>query len=367
MDTLDRIKFGRGLLAEGKIGEVVSYIRTLREKDPLAAEVLKVSVAVHKAKSAEIVRKGVKLLQRLWNKPQLAAFLLEDMGMAYRMTGDMERSENCFLRFLELGETIRDPNMVSRARVVLLYNKLFRAEYEALRRNLQKSLNHGSTDIQYLLGITDIIRGNPEQAIRTLISLLGSPERKSFKMGVIEIKGLAERILGNCEEAMNSYLESIRGFLDFGAAYSVFPCAKAINLSRFSGLKPPSKDIVKRCLSLAKGGSWGEQAAADEIRALQLEDENEAAVRLFEAAKDYYRAYQPIEAFLAGLTSAFLAWRSDSPIFPLVLKFLSPLAPLHPGFKQDPFLGEFFQQIEPLITQSAKKRRMERDKGLSHR
>ncbi|MEO0141350.1 MAG: hypothetical protein ABIM88_07395, partial [candidate division WOR-3 bacterium] len=286
------------------------------------------------------------------------AFLLNDMGMAYKMIGEMERAENCFLRLLEFSEIIQNnKQIVLRARLNLFYISFAKLRHTELYHELQEFLKEkGYPDALYLLTTLDVIQGKLKRALRALNSLLvESGERKFFRMGILETKGLGERILGNCEEAMKNYLESIRGFLDFGAAYSVFPCAKAINLSRFSGLKPPSKDIVKRCLSLAKGGSWGEQAAADEIRALQLEDENEAAVRLFEAAKNYYRAYQPIEAFLAGLTSAFLAWRSDSPIFPLVLKFLSPLAPLHPGFKQDPFLGEFFQQIEPLITQSAKK------------
>ncbi|MEO0147062.1 MAG: hypothetical protein ABIM19_09540, partial [candidate division WOR-3 bacterium] len=56
-----------------------------------------------------------------------------------------------------------------------------------------------------------------------------------------------------------------------------------------------------------------------------------------------------IEACLTGLSAAYLAWRTSSPVFPDALKFLAPIAPLHPGFKLDPILGRFFQRIEPLL------------------
>ncbi|MEO0248636.1 MAG: hypothetical protein ABIN58_03630, partial [candidate division WOR-3 bacterium] len=80
-----------------------------------------------------------------------------------------------------------------------------------------------------------------------------------------------------------------------------------------------------------------------------IEDDKECAGALFAAAQSYRRANQPMEACLAGLHSAYLAWETSSPVFPDVLKFLAPLLPLHPGFKKDPILGDFATRIEPLL------------------
>jgi len=56
-----------------------------------------------------------------------------------------------------------------------------------------------------------------------------------------------------------------------------------------------------------------------------------------------------MEAFMVGLTSAYLAYKVDSPVFFKAIRFLTPLAPLHPGLGQDPLLGRFLATVKPLL------------------
>ncbi|MEO0179997.1 MAG: hypothetical protein ABIM74_00165 [candidate division WOR-3 bacterium] len=352
MDTADRIKEGIKKLKMGRLSEVARYIETLKAQDPLAAGILEVSVAFYRAKSAEVVRKGKRLLAKVSDKPEIALYLFDNMGMAYRMLGEMDRAESFFIKFLEAAELLGHRKAATSAKMSLLSIRLFKAEYETLYCDIKKFLKEEERpDALYMFAVLHIIRGMPEQANKILESLLRLRRRPLFLAGVLEMKGLALRLMGRCDESMESYLGSIQAFLDLGSAYSAFPCAKAMNLSRLSGFDAPPQDTVKKCLSLARSGSWGEQAAAQEIKALLLQEEDETACMLFEAAQNYYRAYQPLEAFLAGLTSAFLAWRSNGPTLPQALKFLNPLASLHPGLKHDPFLRDFLIQIEPLVNQ----------------
>jgi len=92
-------------------------------------------------------------------------------------------------------------------------------------------------------------------------------------------------------------------------------------------------------------------AAASEVEALLASDDAVAARGLYSAGLDYHRAYQPVEAFMASLCAAYLAWQADSPVFQEAVKFLAPLAPLHPGFARDPLFGDFLQSLLPLIQQ----------------
>ena len=100
-----------------------------------------------------------------------------------------------------------------------------------------------------------------------------------------------------------------------------------------------------------------------EIEALLNEDDEKTAAGLFEAAKNYARANQNMEALLSGLASAYLAWKSDSSVFPMVLKLIAPLVRLHPGFKKDPLLGGFMAGLEPFLIQTLGK--VEEKTGLS--
>jgi len=206
----------------------------------------------------------------------------------------------------------------------------------------------------FFLGILSLIRGQPAEAVRTLDHFFKISKETLYRFSALEMKGLALRILGKLEKSMEVLLESAGGYIAYGSAYSAFPIAKALELSRLAGLEPPPAKLTRKALSLAKKGSWGEQAAAEEIEALLREDDAEAAEGLYEAAKNYLRAYQNIEAVFSGLTAAYLAWKADSPIFTKALKLMAPLIPLHPGFKKDPFLGDFMAEVEPFITKALK-------------
>jgi hypothetical protein len=204
----------------------------------------------------------------------------------------------------------------------------------------------------FFLGILSLIRGQPAEAVRTLDHFFKISKETLYRFSALEMKGLALRILGKLEKSMEVLLESAGGYIAYGSAYSTFPIAKALELSRLAGLEPPPGKLVRKALALARKGGWGEQAAAEEIEALLREDDAEAAEGLYEAAKNYLRAYQNIETVFSGLTAAYLAWKTDSPVFTKALKLIAPLVPLHPGFKKDPLLGKFLSRVEPIIAEA---------------
>lgn len=189
--------------------------------------------------------------------------------------------------------------------------------------------------------------GKPEIALKRLEFLSEPNVDRHLWCGGMEFKGLALRLLNRLEEARDCFLRSAEAFVDFGSAYSAFPCAKALELVRLAGLEIPSEKLIIKCLALTRKGSWGERAAAQEIEAFLEEDEIGVSEGLYSAAESYLRANQPVETCLTGLTAAFYAWKTNSPVFPLALKIISPQVPLHPGFRRDPILGDFLVSIDP--------------------
>jgi len=354
VDTWERVKKGTEFFGAGKKAEFADYLRGLRKKDPLAADLLRVMEADFRSMATEALIRGRRLLSKVSGKPRLAGFLFYHLGRAYRHAGEIAASDNYFQRALELSEQSGDREAISHARLMLLFNKLYKAEYESLyselrafTRSVVPKYEHYS---HYFLAILEIIRGNPHGAAETMDSLLASGKgNELFRLVVMEIRGLAARMLGRLEEATRFYSESARGLLDLGSAYAAFPCAKAMEISRLGGLESPPLKMVRKCIGLARKGSVGEEAAAREIEALLTEDDGEAAAGLLGAAQGYHRGHQPIEAFMAGLLSACLAWRVEGPVFQGAVKFIAPMAPLHPGLAQDPLLGKFLATVKPLL------------------
>ncbi|MEO0211348.1 MAG: hypothetical protein ABIN66_05775, partial [candidate division WOR-3 bacterium] len=146
-------------------------------------------------------------------------------------------------------------------------------------------------------------------------------------------------------------------YLEIGSAYSAFPCAKALEIARFAGLEPPPREMVDRCMDFAKKGGLGELAALREIEALLSEDKADLPHELLKAARDYLNAYQPVEAFVTGLSSAFLAWKHGGTVFHEAMRFLVPLAPSYRAMSRDPILGPFLEAIYPLLTYGVDQRR----------
>jgi len=357
VNTAERVEAGIRIIRSGDENEVRAYLQKTREEDSVAWSILDVTMAVTRSAPHEALRKGVRLLPRVSDRPDVAGFLFHALSVAHTKLGDLSTAENYGLRALEAFERLGNREYAARLKIGLLTSQRFsRAEYESLYRDIRGVASSAGPehryDLDYILAVLEVIRGKPEVAIRRLSFLEEPGVGKLHYCRCMEIRGLATRLLGRMGEAVDIYLESAQGYIDFGNAYAAFPCAKALEIIRLKSSEPPPRKLVAKSLTLARKGSWGERAAAHEIEALMAEDEGKVVEGLFEAGKSYYRGYQPMEAFIAGLTSAFLAWRSDHPVFPKVLKFLAPLAPLHPGFRQDPILGRFLISIEQLLRES---------------
>ena len=339
--------------------EFNDYLQNLLREDRLAFSVVEIYMHGMRSQFPLAARKGTRLLPKLAGRPRLAwrVFLL--IGVAYRSMGEMETGETYFRRALEMAELTGDSKAVSQTRFQIHITRFSKAEYEQAYRDFlahRKDPNAWEPHrADYFLGTLAIIRGQPEEAIRAFDRFIEASEKSPSRSAALEIKGLALRMLGKLPSAMEAFVESARSDIDFDSSYSAFPVAKAIELARLAGLEPPPKDLTRKALSLAKRGSWGEQAAAQEIEALLRDDDAGAAEGLYEAAKNYLRAYQNIEAVFSGLTAAYLAWRSDSPVFTKALKLIAPFIPLHPGLKRDPVLGDFMSEIEPFLTKAMRR------------
>jgi len=348
----ERVDEGINLIRQGKWNEVAEYIRTLRGDDPLAAELVEVCLCVYRYASPDALRKGRRLLSAVSDKPELATRLFNWLGTAHRMMGELEAAEHYFLRALEIAESLGEPRLLSATRLNLLLVKFFSADYQVLRRELPGFIRSATPPNAYwgkcIQVILDIMSGNLASARRNLDALL-QDSRKVHRYTAREAEAFLLRLEGKTDLSVKLYLELTENFLGFSSPYAAITCAKAMEITRLKGLEPLPSGIIRKCVRLAEKGSWGEQAAGREIEALLRPSDAEAAAGVLESAEGYRKASLPLEAFTAGLSAAYLAWVSDAPVFPKALKFLSPLASLYPGMKNDPILGGFMRRAEPLM------------------
>ena len=355
MDTAEKVREAlRTLQSHGKTADFLAFLARLKGEDPLAFSVIEVFIHTMDHRFSRAIKKGENIIPRLGDRPWVVWRLLMVMGKSYFMMGDLDRAMEYTERALELAEFMGDQESISRTRLQICTSLFLKAEYDLARneflRYSRDPLAWEPQRVKYYLALIEVIRGNPREALRVINPLLEQMKAKTqLWYTILEVNGLALRLLGKLSEAAETLLESASGLAEYNSSYSAFPAAKALKLARFTGLEPPPRNLIKKALSLAKKGGWGEQAAAQEIAALLKEDDSEAAEGLYEAAKNYLRAYQNIEALLSGLTAAYLAWKTDSPVFTKALKLIAPLIPLHPGFKKDPILGDFMAEMEPFL------------------
>ncbi|MEO0192192.1 MAG: hypothetical protein ABIM46_05360 [candidate division WOR-3 bacterium] len=358
MDTLEKVREGVRLLEEGLVVEAEDYIRSMRTNDPLAASLVEVYLALRRHNPSEVIRLGSRLSKNVSEKPELGGMFFIWMGSAYRLMGEPDTAENYFLRAIDFSEHTGQLDLASVARTEIFFLMFSKGEYVPLYRRVKDFLRtkgHGGRILAlYLLSTLEIIRGEPTKALDIIDSLLESGETGRFRLSLLELRGLALRLAGGLEGAVENFLESAKGYAEMDGAYSVFPVAKALEITRLASLKSPPASLLSKCAELGKGGGWGEQAAVKEIEALVSPEDDIAAQGLYQASLDYFRVYQPLEAFVSGLSSAFLAWRCESPVFSRAARFIAPLAPLHPGFASDPLLGEFLSSLSPLLCYQVK-------------
>jgi len=348
MDILEKAKGGIRMFELGKQAELALFMKSLKENDPLAFSFLEVAISVSRDMPTEAIKKATRLLTKVTDKPEVARDLFAYLGNAYRDTGEMETSDNYYIRVMEISEQIGDMYSAYKARMLLIENMLIRGDYESFYRELMRH-RKGWLIEEYYLALYALVTGKFERCLSGLTTYFKKKKKDSFYLSVLEVKGLALRFTGRLDEAAETFIESAKELQAMGVAYALFPLAKALNLARFTGTKAPPPDLIKKCLSLARKGGKGEQAALLEAEALLLDDDEKIAEKLFEAAQEYRQAYQNIEAYLAALSSAYLAWQNDNPVFLRAIKFLATLVPMHPVFRKDPILGKFVIRIEPLL------------------
>ena len=358
MGLKEKIKRAISLLSEaGSESEFNSYLKKLKKEDPVVHSVVQIYWYTMRYQSSLSIRQGQRIMHRV-KEPWVKWYILILMGEAYRNMGEMKYAESSFMKAFDIARKIGDKECISRTRFQIYTLQIFRSDYQQACRELVEFRNDPDTweayRADYLLGVCALVQGKPDKAIKSIDSFLNSlklAEENPLRFGPLEMRALALRLKGNISMAMEAFVEIANKYVEYGAAYSAFPLAKALELSRLAGMKKPPNQLVAKALSLAKKGSWGEQAAAQEIKALLEEDDVQSSKGLFESCKNYIKAYQNIEAVFSGLTAAKLAWDSDSPVFTKALKLIAPLMPLHPGLKDDPLLRGFINRTMPLMNQ----------------
>jgi hypothetical protein len=351
---IELFEHGLELFNANRKEEFQEFMRQLKEENPLVASLLEVHQTLLRHNPAEVLRRGKRLFSAVSGKPEMAVRFYMRLGVAQKMIGEMNLSDGYFIRAMELAEELGDKPVIAQARVELSYNRFMRQEYDSLYRDLA-GLGPGDPlfdhrHIRFIMAMIQTVQGETGKAKRILDSLAESDGVGEFmRVGLLEIRGILSRLEGRLGEAVDFYGRSAEGYLTLGSAYAVFPCAKALQVSRFTSLEPLPDKLTKNCLRMARKGSWGEQAAGKEIEALLIRDNGEAALQLFEATKGYYRAYQNMEAIMAGLSSAYLAWTASHPVFVETMRFLGPLLSLYPGFRKDPIIGGFMTKAEAFL------------------
>jgi len=365
MDTLNRVKRAREMFTLGNLSELEQFRKTLRHEDPLALSIVDLSLAVLRDMPFDATKRGARLLPKVADKPELARYTFTQMGVAYRVMGELELSDNYFIKALDVSERTGDQTGITNARLHLTDNMLLRGEYEAVKAEIARLSKKLSSTLRlnfaYIMSQLAIFEGKPERCFGILDPILETMNRNDLWLGMLEVKADALRFIGKLNEASETIIEVTEGLSELGAAYSATPLAKAMNLAWFAGTEPPPRSLIRRCVSLAKKGSWAERAACRAIEAFLSGDETAIVESLFEAALDYERAYQHMEVFLSGLSAAYLAWRTENPLFFKIVKFLAPRAAMNPVFRQDPVLGEFMNRIEPLFREALGS---SKDKGI---
>ncbi|MEO0192931.1 MAG: hypothetical protein ABIM46_09140, partial [candidate division WOR-3 bacterium] len=338
------------------INEFNEYLRELKLDDPLAYSVLDVNLALYRNMFSEAIRKARGLIKRVVDKPEVAKFVFSSLGRAYRFIGEIDTSDRYLIQAAEIAEFLGDHDYAYNERLEIMVNKCLKAEYEPAYKEIRSLLReHTSSPSRYygmyILASLEVVLGRTDRTMENLDRLISNPDFiHRLRLGASEMKGLLTRLLGRVEKAQKIFIETAKSFMEIKSAYVCFPLAKALEISRLTSLALSPRQFIRESIKLSRKGSPGEIAAADEVEALLVVDEKEASERLFEAAQGYHIVYQNMEAFWSGLTAAYIAWKSDSPLFTKIIKFLSPLAPLHPGFKKDPLLGKFLAQVEPLMS-----------------
>ncbi|MEO0180282.1 MAG: hypothetical protein ABIM74_00880 [candidate division WOR-3 bacterium] len=343
-------------MLEGMSYKLVAYLERLKRDDPLAFALANVGICINKNMFTQTIKKGQQLLSRLSDDPASTLYLLRLMGNAYVDLGELELSERYYLRALDIAQELGDEDSQDAISLAFCHILFMKGKYRDCFSEVSRIKSKGKLrDIrlvtaQYYLIIYELFFGNPHKAIRMTDALMRSEKKGIFYCVLEEIKAICLRIAGELRESIVYFMKSAEGHLSFGSVYAIVPLAKALEISRLTGLEPPPKALIRKAIKLARKGAWAEQAAAQEAEALLKESDLETAEGLLEATNNYIKAYQNTEAFFSGLTAAYLAWETDSPVFTKSLKLIGHLIPLYPNSKKDPILGEFILRVEPMVT-----------------
>ncbi len=332
-------------------------LEQLEQQDAVAASMVRVRTLIMLSSLEEAIRTGTDLLKDVSDKPDLSCLLFTWLGIAYRGIGQLETSDNYFIRSSEVSEYTGNQEILMLNRLQLLLNKFYRAEYGSLYGELKKALPAVRASIPKqepyvlsLLATIEIIKGNPDKAYAISQILPEHDTSGRLKPSLMECKALSMRMVGQIDQAISTYHRLAEYLMETGSKYAVSPCADAALLQVLRD-KSFSREMAEVCLKTSLSNGETREISGDimVIQGLLNKEAETWPCVLLEASKRHLHLFQQHKAFLVGLASAYLGWQFNSSAMAKGLKFIAPLAPLHPGFKKDPLLGEFFVNTEGLM------------------
>ncbi|MEO0181240.1 MAG: hypothetical protein ABIM74_05215 [candidate division WOR-3 bacterium] len=335
--------------------EADAFLEALRKDDPLGSSVLEVFLLVMRDQHRSAAQKALRLIPKLRDDTRTLYFLFNELGKAYRGMGKLELANRYFQQTVEIGESIGEPSLIFPAYTSLYFNRFFAEDFQSLYPELSLYIKRVPKRFRpralYLLAILKAILGKPKEALLLLEDPVHKATGSRFhELATLEIKGLALRLMGRIDEALECLLSAARGFLEMGSAYSAFPLSKALSIERLSGVPWVPRDLAEACISLAKKGDRGPQGAARESEAYMFLSDDEASGAIYRGSVSLYQeALQPLEAFLAGATALLLAWRARAQSFLEIASFVGSRIRIYQGFMSDPLLGDFLRRLEPLL------------------
>ena len=348
------VERGIALFRVGDFDEFEKLLSRAKAEHPLAYKYLLFYRMAYREEFAKSLKVGLKLLAQASGEPWISFRTLHTLGFIYRKIGEPQRSLSFYEKAKEMARRFGEENLVHEITVHQLIVRFFLGDYpsivEPLRLMAKKARGLPRDNAEYfLLYIELVLDGPSESLLRKAKGFLGRLTHIGVRSGLLEFLGTLYRMLGRLDEAMECYLEATRGELTLGSPYAIGPLARAFQLARLAGMPLPKGDLVKRSFAVAKKGSHTEWAALKEAQALSRLNDYEASVALAEAAEEYLKGTQRVDAVMAGSAAAALGWRSDSPGFPRAVKFLSKHLPYHPGFYKDYLVGGLLSDLRPLF------------------
>ncbi len=309
-------------------------------EDPIVKQIAEAYTLVLKSEVQAMIRKVKPLVSEA--PRDLRTFVFEILGTAYRMIGEPEMSIYYYNKAAAIAE---DDFQRGRLFFLVGFLKYSLGDIWALNGVLAKfkKLTQREPSVvpwfHYLASVRAIVLGDYPKALQHAQKTKESP---SIYRYALEAGGVALRGMGQFKEASRALARQAREFYQDNAAYATVPLSKILEIEAFTGRKLAPPELVEGCLKMSsKGKGLSEKAGLKYLKAL-VKGSPDAVLKAGDAL---LKSLQPYEAAAAYITAAWLAYRSESPVFFKACRAIASLSWLSRAFERDALFGRFYREV----------------------